>query len=609
MLDLTKMPPGLPRDYMDLTLEGQRLARIALVSDRSSPEAFVVGWNFFRNHYLMHEDAFFYDDLKEPSEYHFEWAYNRIAYDFNLLAAFRGAAKTTICVHEFPLMDICTMPGSKTMMVASTEKKVEGHFDKIMQQLRNNPRILEDFGNLREAKGEGIWNRSHMRLKNRAELKGFGITSDGMRGERPHIIYVDDPEYDPKAGTNLERLAADMETVLFSVLLPMLRRGRKIFWIGTPITKKLFLWRMLKGEVKGTEDHLWNKKLYPLLNESGTIMWPGEYDAEWVERRRQQLGNKFTAEMMCEPGADEMHPLELNVERNGYTSPSKELADRNDPLNSGHVIEWHDHIQQADMSVIKKPRREIAGDVFRGLRRAVLVDYAPTTNKTSDRSAIHVMGLDRYNQLWSLDLWSGRERSTDLINRIWETAMKWQVRVVAIEAIALQNEFAQKVQDAGDALRMRGVQMVPQMYPIKHENVRMVPKEARIMSAVEWRLRRGLLKLPFDARINQDTAYDRLFWQIDGFTESGAGLDHDDELDTISFAPEVFGRVPQREEVGAPVTIKEYLDRGIRELAPGIPIGTAVPLGAITRDVLLALADLHKGAKGPNADIEWSAAI
>jgi len=496
----------------------------------------------------MDPEAYFYRGLVAPSDAHSEWAYFRAKFRRNAIGAHRGSGKSTIIAEEFSLMNLLTVPRSYTMMVLSTEGKVEGRFDTLMQQIEHNPRIREDFGELKPPKTGGVWNRHHMRLMNGALLKGFGFTSDALRGERPEFIIVDDPEYDPKEGTNVDRVVADMETVLFKVLLPMLRPGSdtRIFWIGTPVHKRLFLWKLIKGVDPRMSPDLWNRKLYPIVDNKGKIFWPAEYSKETIELRRRELGDHFLSEMMCDPGSMEEKPLQLDPELTSYHMDIKEEPPNYaDPFNIEEEVTWNDCVPTKGSSYQLVPRSKPLSEVYKSLTRAITVDFAPTTKATSDYSVIHVMGMDRLNQLWSLDCWAGRVRSDRLIQLIWEMAERWVVRVVGVEAVAIQDQFACRVREAAHE-RMANLGYIPQVLPIKYRAG--VTKDARV-GALEWRFRNGLVKLPMwrDAPGLNNFGFRSLFSQIRGYTPNveGLGLEHDDCVDTLAMYPSVLKGGPR----------------------------------------------------------------
>lgn len=580
-MDKTTSAPGLRPNHFNVEAEDRRKARLRLVMDQSTPEKFVAAWDFYRNYYLMHEDANFYKGFVEPSPHHWEWAYFRARYRRNAIGAHRGSAKSTIISREFPLMNLCTRPRSDTLLIFSNDGKVEVALDDVQQQLEHNPRIIDDFGRLRPPRGATLWSKHRMRTSIGSGLKGYGYTSDGLRGERPDFCVVDDPEYDPKAGTNVDRVVADMETVLFQVILPMLRltSPTHLFWIGTPVDKRLFLWKLLKGEDERLVQSLWNRKAYPVVNEKGEAFWPAEYGEDEIKIRQQELGSAYMAEMMLEPGSTEDRCLHMHPIRTDYQldDPLHE-PDRTDPFNAQEVIRWHDMVPQPDRTLKPIPRTATFAEQVSNMRRAITVDYAPTTKASSDWSVIHVLGLDRYNQLWSLDLDCMKVRKNELIKRVWQMALRWQVRLVGIEAVSVQESFALEARDVGENLRLE-TGYAPQTILIKHSPK--VSKEDRI-EALTNRFDKGQIKLP--RYLERDKSYRQLFSQIRDFTPDGKSLEHDDAIDTLSMYPHVLKGAPKNEMKVVDPSPLDILEAGEANLPDGTPAILGVDLSKLPID-------------------------
>jgi len=571
---------GLPPDYPDLTRDGQRLARLGLVCSQDTPAEFVTAWDFFRRYYLMYEDAGFYDGISEPAPAHYEWAYFRARYRRNAVGAHRGSAKSTIITEEFSLMNLLTKPASKTMMILSTLDKVEDRFDKLMFQLLQNERIREDFGVLRPGKGAGIWNRHHLRLANRASLKGFSVTSEGLRGERPHLVIVDDPECDARGGSNIDRMVSDFEILLFKIILPMLRRkiNAQIFWIGTPLSKKMFLWKVIHGEDSRLRPSLWNRRMYPIVDDNGTIFWPSEHTPEDIERLREEYGNYFMSEMMCNPGSEVDHPMTIDPIYNQYDLVHGEYTAG--PLTSDAKIRWSNRGRDGS----REDHEDSAALVFGNMTRIITVDYAYTMRSTSDYSVVHVLGLDRKNALWSLALWVGRIKATDLVQRIWDLGRLWQVRFIGIENIGLQAQLVEEMRDfVGRQIDLEGNLWVPRVLPVKYPYG--LGKAQRLQS-LEWRVRRGLLKLP--GWLRDDTHYRHLYRQIEGFSPGlkDGGLEHDDAMDTMAMYQFVLKGAPSRDIAPdkGPESPLEQLRHGKLFHESGLPNIQAVDLDELPKE-------------------------
>lgn len=579
----------LPRDYEELDTSGQKLARLNVVFNRSTPADDVTSWAFFRNYYLNHEQAAWFDSWRDPAPGHFEWAHICARYERVMIAAHRGSAKSTIFSGEFILRDLLTRPNSKTALVNATMPKITDRFEDLMRQIEHNERILEDFGTLKPDRYKGgLWNHQLLVLRNGAKLQGFSVESKGIRGIRPHRIVVDDPEYDPKEGTSIEKIIAKMDTLLFSELLPSLRPGCRLHWIGTPISARLFLWRMIEGGMGGLDPRLdparWFRRVYPGLaddTDDVSAFWPSENPPERIREMRREMGTRWGPEFLCRPSEGIEKPLIIVPDLHYYGVTSGDPILNQTPLADNSVVTYGECTPD-DAGGVKTVRKtSTAGDLYRGMLRFVTVDAIRNPSPTSDWAAIHTMGVDGVGAIWSLDLWLGKVTYGPLARKLWEYVHKWRPRAVGVESYAMELHLYNEIKESAERFAQE-FGWVPQIKPIRYPQG--VKKEDRIQG-LGWRFRRGLVKLPSWKLC--EMPYSMLLHQIQNFTPDGTGLDHDDAVDSLAMAQEM---VPANASVTSedPIerTLLSLMRSGEKYLAPGIPLLTTVPLECIPEDVL-----------------------
>ena len=599
----------LPPDFFDLTEDGKRLARINVVASRGTPEDDVTSWAFFRSWYLCDEEAHWYQDYKAPADGHVEWAEACAKYDRVVIGAHRGSAKSTI-FKEMVIRDLCSQPHSKTMLVNSTLSRLTLNLNDIMRQLEYNERIKKDFGKLRPGRSEvGIWNHQQLALRNGAELFGVSVDSIGMRGYRPWRILLDDPEYDPKGGTSIDKLIENMETVIFQILLPSLRPGCVFHWLGTPISARLYLWRFIENSLKDKriDPTRWFRKIYPGLRDpedDTSAFWPEEWPPERVAALRKELGNQFGPEFLCMPSEGVERPLVINPQVNYYNIENFDPRDEGEPLLSMAPINYPECRMDSDRQVtvtdVRCPARELFGRLF----RFITVDAIRVPSPTSDWAVIHVMGVDSLNELFSLDMWAGRVTYGPLCTELWKKVSMWRPRVVGVESHAMELHMLQEVQFESKRF-VEQFGWCPQIIPIQHK--RDVKKEDRIQG-LAWRFPRGLIKLP---RWRTDTfPYNMLWHQITNFTSSGKGLDHDDAVDTLAMAHDIIKAAPPTTVQDVPTTLSpiELLKGGQKFLPGGIPAILACNLNELPSGVLdQFLGDYEQDKNLPTQEVKsWS---
>jgi len=597
---------GLPDDYDDLTQAGKRLARRALASQRDTPEDYVAAWHFFRSYYLSNPKCPFYDHWVDPAPGHYEWAYVEQLFPRAIVTAHRGSAKSTIWSKEFPLLDAVTQPLSSNFIILSSDEKVERHLDSLMIQIEHNDRIVEDFGKLKPNRNSGIWNRHCLRLTNRAMVLGGTINSMNLRGERPGRIVLDDVERDPKPGTNIEALIQQTETFFFQVVLPMARGHTRIRLCGTPNNKKTLIWRLQNGEVpdERLDPKRWHNVQYWFKTPEGGVFWPAEYPTEEViEQKRREMGpDVWAMEMLGEETSGENALLVVDPIKNEYDIDDPSAFQQDSPLTCTATASWRDSVPTNNGEVMV-PRQETFSKWANSLYRFITVDYAATFKSTSDYSVIHTFGVDRLNQLFSLDLWDGKVPSDRLIDEILRIARVWRVKAVHVEATALQVQFFARV-----AERMSMVaagQWVPQVVPLRHPHG--VSKPERILNC-RSRFRSGTVKYPVWRK--SERPYRQLYLQTGGFipdvTKNSTGLGNDDHIDTLAMGNTVAGgrRAAIMSDEPA-TTVPDMIRQGVKELY-GLPVGTLVPLNQMPDDCLERLLEQHR-PKTEKTLIQWEA--
>lgn len=287
----------LPVDYADLTAEGQKLARLSVLCDQDTPEKVVIAWDMFRRLYLAQsrESMFYKKGFSESPDFHFNMVYDMAQYARNVYAAPRGSAKSTVITEEMSLLLSLTRPFYEITLGLSTEKLMMDRFDNIMAQLQNNELIAADFGNVRPKRGEALWNHGHLALTNGSTIRGLSVMGK-KRGGRPKLFILDDPENDPDSDSESSRMAVieKFEMILFKQIIPMLESESSIFWIGTLIDRKSFLYRATTGDDPRFD--YWNRKVLKALaydeNDSSKvyILWPSKWPKDVLDARLGEIG-------------------------------------------------------------------------------------------------------------------------------------------------------------------------------------------------------------------------------------------------------------------------------------------------------------------------------
>jgi len=510
----------LPKDYPELTSSGQREARLHVCHAQSTPAEVVQAWDFFRRYYLLGHGTF-YKAYRESPPFHYKMVYDAARFSRNICGAPRGSAKSSIKGRELPLLYLCTRPRWYTTLCLATDPMVGERLEDIKEQLDDNDLLINDFGVLRTDRGKGSWSKHNLRLKNGARLLGISAGSK-MRGGRPDLFILDDPEDEREGKVSAEKLRRDMERLIFKVILGMLERGCACDWTGTLIYHSSFLYYAAYGGDPRFD--YWNKCIYgaglsPDENGECRLLWPSRWSRTYLERRRLEMGSaNYSAEMENKPVTDE------------------ERIFRRDPDDTYEILgEWQSspHASGAIIHSVhfdprtgeREERREQLSKFLSHLFIVMTVDYASTVGPLSDYSAIHIIGFDRDNTLWSLDLWAGKVHDAALVDKIFELGTRWEPRIVGCEAPTIAYQVRERLHLTPVGMGWRPRSVIKVNYP------RAAGKSERA-AGEEWRFNSHRIKFPRDRQSNK--AYNMLFTQIDNFTRDLALLDHDDCLDTIT---------------------------------------------------------------------------
>ena len=183
----------LPADYAELSLDGQKEARLAVLHNQSTPLNLVLAWDAFRRIYLAGAGRLFYkNSFEESPEFHAQMVFDLGSHGRNAQAAPRGSAKSTVIGLEVPLLLAITRPHYEMTLGLATDRLVEERFDKLIQQFVENELILQDFGEMKPPRGRKIWNHHQLSLMNGAIIKGLSVMGK-KRGGRPRLFILDDP--------------------------------------------------------------------------------------------------------------------------------------------------------------------------------------------------------------------------------------------------------------------------------------------------------------------------------------------------------------------------------------------------------------------------------
>jgi len=579
----------LPEDYEELTSAGQKEARLAVLNDQSSPMKLVEAWDFFRKVYLggTQEAVFYKDGFCESPNFHADMVYDLGRFARNAWAAPRGSAKSTVIVLEVPILLALTRPYYEISLNFSTDRQKTPRFDTIMTQFQNNELIKEDFGSMVPLRGRGVWNHEHLQLRNGAIITGQSVMGK-KRGGRPRLLIMDDPENDPDSDSETSRMAVieKFETMLFKQMIPMLKQGSSMFWVGTLIDRKSFLFRATTGDDPRFD--FWNRKVlraiaYDKEDKSKVhILWPSMWPQDVLEARKKEIGaSAFASEYCNEPISDLDRILFVDPRKNEYMVDGH--FDWQNPLSNTNKVHWQERVFDDDndhrtYTEHSKPYGEHVGPMF----RILLFDYASGLSSYHDYSCIAVVGFDTLGTMWVLHMWLGRAKKDTLLRLIYEKGLAWRVRILGIEAVSIQKDFAEAVQTyVTEQGEIQGNQWRGRVFPITYPAKE---SKAQRIASLEWRFNSGRIKYP--AHLASKWPYDQMYAQTADFTMDLALLQHDDAIDTLGMSKHVVktrGGVLRRER-GKPGLMERIIKNQL--VVDGLPMLSGVSTSAISNEMM-----------------------
>jgi predicted phage terminase large subunit-like protein len=397
------------------------------------------------------------------------------------VAAPRGHAKSTIVTFAYPLHQILFGQRHHILIISDTLQQATDFVMRMRLELEENPRILEDFGDLRTR----TWGDEEFVTRNgvRVLARGSGQKVRGLvyRQWRPDLILVDDLENDQNVRN--PRLVKEKYRWLVEAVYPALEPGGSLFVVGTMLSRHSVLARLLENEA-------FVSRLWRAWEENGNPIWPARYSRDELERLKGVMGS---------------------------VAFNKEFG--NDPRDEEGLFreEW----------LIFYHPEQIAGHnltVFGG------IDPSVGSGASSDYKAILTIGISPDRFIYVLDAFIRRCSIDEMIRAAYARYRQYSHKMIALEEVAFQRilfrEFDRAARDEGFHLPLRGVKPT-------------VAKESRV-AKLSPLVERGIIRFP-DPKDRFGGDVDILLEQILYFPSSTV---NDDGPDALEMAVSLAETVP-----------------------------------------------------------------
>jgi hypothetical protein len=588
-------------------------------------EAFTASLRFFDQWYL-HPDPdvdfnpLFYDAAPLPTpDMHWLLMRQWISYRKNVAVLPRGAGKSVVNEKDM-MFRLLTRPGYSFIYATSSHPNARERGERIKRQLQWNDRIHDDWrtefrGNrINPSKGHGSWSTEYMVLNNGSWIRLLSAESK-QRGGRPRRYRLDDPEYDPKASTNMQTIREYMQELVFKIVIPMVTRpDTGVDWIGTFVSKRHYLWHAMKTEetpegVRAVDSRFnnWSRlylsaevemddreiescwpEMWPLTKAKRLAMVPElPYlkEADSLEEIREAIGPRnYNSEYLGRPGdSADAYFAALTKEKHGWWYEDVDMVTETKPYLSNTLMCWYE-----GEDVRRVPLKEW---LTQHVRLFGAGDTSHTSTRDSDYKCFGLMAVTNNNDLFMIDLWADQTTEDKLVEATFEISDRYKCPSVHPEAIRQGTSYFNALESIVKT-RATDMAQVKHLPAIKKLNPGMVDKTGKI-AGLHFRFQHGKVKLPLWKR-NQHP-WRLLFNQIEEFNPDApeGGLEKDDCIDVLSMSQFILrGRLNkvvgvEKEEM----SVKERLLKGQFIDKNGTHVGHGLDLSQLSYSEIEAILD------------------
>lgn len=333
----------------------------------------------------------------------------------NLILAFRGAGKSTLCTITKAIWYLLKDPNLRIVIASKTTSNAGIFLREIRAQFETNDRLAEIFGEYYN-RSCSPWNDKEINVAARTKfVKESNITCVGVEGtvvgSHFDIEFTDDLVDEQNARTLYmrEQITKWYYTILDPTIEPPSKDNPLIGHrnrLGTRYHYDDQYGRWIDDELK--DRHF----IVPALDEEGRSPWPDKWTPEEFLRRKRRGGLIiFNAQYLCDTDA-----------------------------MKGEVFQYDDCILVNDLDL--PPLDSLS--IFMG------VDLAITEDEANDHFAIAVIGVDRVKNIYVLDFYDGQLRFGAQLQKIKDFAGRFDPERIGIEVNAYQKALAHALEDDDD---------------------------------------------------------------------------------------------------------------------------------------------------------------
>ncbi len=270
----------LPSDLVE-RMTKDRKVRVAVCK-----QSFFIFFHFYFAHYVNYKTAPFHREIF----YLVEQKKNENLF----VIAFRGSGKSTILTTAYPIWAILGDQQKKFVLIlCQTRNQAKQHMMNLKRELESNKLLKDDLGPFQEESDE--WGSASIVFSKLNVRITAASTEQSIRGlrhnqYRPDLIIGDDVE--DIASTKTKESRQKTYQWLTGEVIPAGDKDTRLIIVGNLLHEDSLLMHLKQDVVEGKIGGLF--KAYPLLDEKGSIAWPGKYATQDdIEKEKKRAGNEI----------------------------------------------------------------------------------------------------------------------------------------------------------------------------------------------------------------------------------------------------------------------------------------------------------------------------
>lgn len=405
----------------------------------------------------------------------------------------RSHLKTKLISVGFSTKEIIKNPKIRILIYSATYQMAVDIHSAIQKNLQSNEKILDIWGDFASDATEWSQSRTRLKLNDKREptITAAGIDNN-LVGGHYDIIIMDDPVSRDNVAT-MDQISKVITRYKDS--LDLLEPHGQLIVIGTRWhDSDLYGWLLDPGN-NAIDNYLTMiRKAY-----EGNLMTGENFDPLWPA--------KFSREALLS-----------KLKEEGWAHFSSQYM--NDPVPEEDAIfkrTWFKYYIPDD----------IRGTI---LNKFLLIDPAISISKDADYTAMMVLGVDEYNNIFILDITRARFSPNDINNEIFRLRDKWNLTDIGIEQVAFQKVLGYSLRE-DERFKVRPFHLT-ELKPNERT------KDQRI---------KGLQPLYENGKVFHNKSLPNNIYLEDELVRFPRST-HDDIIDALAYAPDVIYPAKQQTE-------------------------------------------------------------